>query len=66
MNYGPHMKTFKGDNNRIKDNYYWFDEKNKNYSLRFWNGKILINKDLLYKKKISNYKKEWSEKNKER
>lgn len=27
MNYGPHMKTFKGDNNRIKDNYYWFDEK---------------------------------------
>ena len=61
MNYGPHRKTFKGDKNRIKDNYYWLDEKNNSYSLRFWNGKILINN-----KKISNYKKEWREKNKDR
>ena len=66
MNYGPHRKTFKGDKNRIKDNYYWLDEKNNSYSLRFWNGKILINKDPSYKKEISNYKKEWREKNKDR
>ena len=66
MNYGPHMKTLKGDNNRIKDEYYWLSEKNKNYSLRFWNGKKLRNEDLSYKEKVSNYKKEWREKNKER
>ncbi len=28
MNYGPHRKTFKGDKNRIKGNYYWLNQNN--------------------------------------
>ena len=71
MNYGPHRKTFKGDKNRIKDNYYWLDEKNNSYKLRFWDGKQLRNKetDKLYyeknKDKIKQKTKLYYEKNKE-
>lgn len=66
MNYGPYMKTFKGDKSRINGAFYWLDEKNNNYRLSFWNGKNLRNDDPLYKEKKSNYKKEWRKKNKER
>ena len=58
MNYGPHMQTFKREKNRIIGQYYWFNEKNNNYSLRFWNGKKLTqNKEK---------KKQYYEKNKEK
>lgn len=40
MEYGPFMKTHKGEKNRIKDEYYWLKKKN-GYVLKKWNGNTL-------------------------
>jgi hypothetical protein len=53
MNYGPYMKTFKGDKSRINGAFYWLEKKNNNYRLSFWNGKNLRNEE--YRK---HYRKE--------
>ena len=63
MKYGPFMKTYQGEKNRIKGEYYWIYKKNeKDYSsitdnLRYFDGKRLnFTKEWM---------DEWREKNKE-
>lgn len=62
MNYGPYMKTFKGDIWRIKGEHYWLEKKNrKTFVLRRWNGKKLYETHkVINEKKRKRYKEDES------
>ena len=71
MKYGPFRKTYQGEKNRIKGEYYWLYKKNeKDYSsitdnLRCFNGERLIFTPDWFKNYRNEHKEETKERNKE-